>query len=251
MRQFSSDTINRILLLAFSLGGIGTGSYVIYDMFNRKDSWEVTIEGKAPSSYKEDIKKTILYLLKTTKKNITAHDIRSLLKLDIRVKAVKEIKITSDKKIFLRIQMREGASILHLQKNNKILETDRDSIVLGEGIENIEKISSEIPIIYLTKQGLSDRWSILGKRDIMQSYMATKEDLPFVWQRIAEISIGENNYLYTIYTSQIRSKIQTNEKFNRSLLLKLWALFFYMERQFKNKWTKVKLNLYNAQIQEL
>ena len=251
MKRTFKDTFIRFIFLVFSLGGICIGGYIVYDMFPKKTSWEISIEGDAPLQYKENIKKAILYLLQTTKGEIKVQDIQALLKLDLRVKSIDEIKITPPNRIFVRMQLIETASIVHSQRNNKLQEIALDGMLLEEGIENIKKISSEIPIIYLTDRIVFDKRSKLAKRDIMQSYFSTRESLSFVWQRIAEISIGEDDYLYTIYTSQLRSQIQTNEKFDHILLSKLWAIFFYIDKKFKTKWTKIKLNLYNAQIQEL
>ena len=250
-KQTSLDKLAFFILIIFSLGGIGLGTYVIYDMFHKRASWEVIIEGNAPPQHKEDIRKAILYFIRTVKGKIKAKDIQVLLKLDPGIRSIDKIEITPPKRISIKIQLREAASIVHSKKNNKLQEMALDAIVLQDGIKNIEKISSEIPIIYLTDRVSSDNRFKLAKRDIMTSYFSTKESLSFIWQRIAEISIGEDNYLYTIYTSQLRSQIQTNEKFDHILLSKLWALFFYVDKKFKTKWTKIKLNLYNAQIQEL
>ena len=240
----------KITYLILILWCLAFGIYIIYDIFypKKENSWEVLFENDISDEQRSEISGAVLFFVKLHPEQITPNNLAEMLKLNPRVKSVQSIEISAHKQIRLEITLKKTTAIFHLPEKRKFQEISSDMHILQENIQNNAHFGKKIPIFYLTERIENRRETRVLTGDIMKIYLETKNSLSFVWERMSEISLDESGQNYIFYASGMRSRISSGQKFNKAFLLRLWGLFFYLEKNFKNKWTDVKLNMRNAQI---
>ena len=271
MKENSSLWV-RLFFFAFSLSGIGVAAYLTYDIMKTPQGWSVEVAGELKPEQKKEIQETILYFVKINKNRIDKKAIQDILSLNPRIKKVTRVDISLQKTISIEVKLKKTAYIGHDPKNHRFQEVSTKEETLEEDIKKFDKIDAEIPILCLTDNVRSGKGPTMAysgssfssmKRDIISAFRKTRAEYAFIWRYISEICLGEGYYRYIIYSTHVRSRIETNEKFDRMLLRRLWAVFFYLNQASqercneqsqskpcsgKFKWAKVRLNEYNAQV---
>ena len=272
MKRNSSSWV-RLFFFAFSLTGIGVAVYLTYDIMRTPQGWSVEVAGELKPEQKKEIQETILYFVKINKNRIDEKVIKEILSLNPRIKKVVRVDISLQKKVSVEVSLKKTAYIGHDPGSNRFQEISTEEEILEEDIKKFDNIDAEIPILCLTDNVPSRKGPSMAypgssfssmKRDIISAFRKTRAEYAFIWRYISEICLGEGYYRYIIYSSHVRSRIETNEKFDRMLLRRLWAVFFYLNQASqkrcneqnpktpcpgKFKWARVRLNEYNAQVQ--
>ncbi len=251
----------QLFFLIISISGIGAGIYLIYEIIYPQKDWVVQIEGKLKPEYKKDIQDTVYYFLKINQNRVNEQSLEEILTLNPRINKILKINISPYKRnIEIEVQLKKTAYIYHNTTNYQFQEISLEQQTIEENIKNFHQINQKIPILCLThRQNLDDSTFRVDdqdtlnnmKRDITSLFLETKEYYAFVWHYISEICLSNGYYRYTIYSNHTHTRIQTNTKFDIALLRRFWAVFYYLEKNFKNKTTEIKLNKYNAHIKTL
>ena len=232
MRQ-NRNTIFFKTIVLFTIILISISGYFFVKKFFPSKYLSIVIDG----AYITDtvlLEEIIRDLVSKKGKAITKKEIQEVLKVEHRIKNIKKIDLVSDKKIYIEIEEYETGYVLHDVARGKFIEKSFNNIDLQDSIiVSNPSLTADIPIIVED----SVVAPIHIKETIIELYKNTKVEYSFIWQRISEISIHDNEII--MYTAHARSAIHTREHFDTVLLKRLWAVFFHIETKYKSSWTDI------------
>ncbi|MDH5717150.1 MAG: FtsQ-type POTRA domain-containing protein [Spirochaetia bacterium] len=239
----------KILLLSgslFSLAGFFALLYFFYFLKPSGTGWDIVIKG-CKHLKDQELKETVLYLIQTEKKGVSAEQIKDTLILNPRIKDA-FVKIRPGKKILIELTEKETvyAAISNTSGISVFKEYDINDNLMSESdlSENILYIDSKVPIFYLTVPKENKMYAQELKRDIIKLWQKTKDKYGFIWQRISEIeisSVNKNHSIFNIYSADLPARIILEMEPNEKMLQRLWSVFYMLEKQKANKWYDIEI----------
>ncbi|MDH5719962.1 MAG: hypothetical protein OEZ13_04990 [Spirochaetia bacterium] len=248
----------RIILLsgaAFSLAGLIILIYISFFFRPSGMGWNILVKGNKHIQENE-IKETVLYLLRTLPDGASASDIEKALMFNPRITHA-AVKIRPGKLIQVEIIENETGYLVHINLNKKTIlaEYDLKDLLMAESdlSENNRELDSRLPIFYLTVPKENKNYAENIRRDIIQLWARTKEDYGFIWERISEIEItavSRKKPGFFIYTAAARARIFTQIPLKEDFMERLWAVMYMLEKIDKTKWYTIEIHYDHALVRE-
>lgn len=237
-----------ISLMIIGLSGILY--YYLIHFRGNTDKWEVEVKGSETITEKE-IKDVVLYLIRTDAKGITVEELEDSLEMNPRIDKA-EIQVRPGKKLYIVVKERQTTHLVHT--GSKLSEMSNKLPIQEKLVELPDYISSDMPIFYLTDRQTKkkDTQSVLS--DIIRYWQSTRSDYAFLWERLSEIEIITRELrgpLIQVYPATTRARISITETFDDSVLQRLWAVLFFLEKAADPHWYDVELYRQNAIIKEV
>ena len=242
------NLLSIILILAVALTG-----FVCYTIYNNKehDSWRIKVTG-AKTVDPEQITEIIGFLLDSEQESITPELIENTLKMNPRIFEV-NASIGPGKKVTISISESETAALVHEPGTRGLNEYSFDGTLLREEISDLnDKFSTSVPILYLTEDLKKTKGYSEALGDITRIWSRTQHNYLFLWDRISEIELISIRPLqYRIYLSNQRVAINSTLPWSSSLLNRLWAVLYFLEKQNEANWLRVELSATGAYIERV
>ncbi|MDW8305542.1 MAG: FtsQ-type POTRA domain-containing protein [Leptospiraceae bacterium] len=181
--------------------------------------------------------------------------IEEMLLMNPRIRDV-QLEIKSGGKLVVDIQEKET---LYLEQTAEgIREIGPEGEILQEEAEKSHMAApeSELPILYLTKAKDELTMAAALKRDIINLWQKTKKSYAFIWGRLSEFEIaptdsGSPGLEIRCYPVSMQARIVLKSALDESLLRRLWAILYYMEKYHARSKVVVELYDQNAVLREL
>lgn len=234
--------------VVFCFSGIGVMLW-IYLGPSQGGRWNVQVQG-TENLAPDEISEAVHFLLQNEQGQISLAEIESALMINPRIEMV-NVEITGSREITINIKERKSCCLIHL--GTQIQETGKSGKVLEENWTNVQGgMQAQMPIFYLTSNGAEKEDRLNTRGDIIRLWESTGNKYAFLWQRISEIQILEDETEIIIYPVSARARIRMDAPFSPEKLARLWAVFYFLEKEqnIALRWNEISLTEKNAVIRD-
>gem|GEM_PF-3513076 len=204
-----------------------------------------------------ELRDTILYLIRSDKNGIRDEDIKVAILMDPMVESV-EVRKTGNNHLSVKIKEVEGSFFEHFQEGiseRKMNEdTIQENILIGNSTEGkkVKNFDQKI-VFYLTKEDTNNNIPKKLKRDIIRLWEQTHVRYYGAWSNISEISfIREKDELFSsVFPVNLHARINIYSPWDEDTLRRLEAVIYLLRASKGNGFRKVDLYEKNAFIREL
>ncbi len=242
--------------VVLSLAGLALAVKVLFFSTIQDGQWEVEVVGNHILG-REEIASVVLHLLRSEQEGLTTAEIEETLLMNPRIAHV-SVSTQPNNRIIVTVSERRTAYLRNSAAG--LMEIAEDGTVLQENIEKSARHipPSGMPLFYLTQESNATELTEKIRSDIISLWQKTSESHDFLWGRIGEIEIAPvankqstEDVQIIIYPVQVRSRITIKVPISDGFLSRLWAVFFYLEKNTGHRITSVEINERNAIVKEL
>jgi hypothetical protein len=213
-----------------------TSSIFVFVDYVRSD-WQIKISGNQ-TILESEIERYVLFYINQNQDRIVPADIEQILLFHPRIESA--IVKKRFKQIVINLKEKQTGFLLH--QKNTISEISLNGTIIQESVSEKSSLSENFSIFYLTAENEPEIETIKG--DIIQLWEKTGVSHSFIWSRISEIELTQNemnNPVINLYYSFFPFKITLHDKMDINSLRKLWAIFNLLESQNLREWKLARI----------
>ncbi len=204
-----------------------------------------------------ELRDTILYLIRSDKNGIREEDIKAAILMDPMVESV-EVRKTGKNNLSIKIKEVESSFFEHFQDGISEKKMNEDTIqenILIEGSTGGKKVKNfgQKIVFYLTKEGTNNIVPEKIKSDIIRLWERTHIRYYGVWSNISEISfIREKDEIFSsVFPVNLHARINIYSPWDEETLRRLEAVIYLLRSSKGIGFRQVDLYEKNAFVREL